>query len=342
MLGDYSTSSSVNRNKYILTESEYIILNEDITDIFDSCIEIFKNILSLVRKCASFLFKKLKIGELADILYKGIKSLPLIGDLLPDRDSKEEKIRRELSTISIGNGVAVATSLITDITNSIWEYIPVTSDFKNNVLLPMFNYNQRKTFLQSLYKMMLDAEINPKYANAYIIILAMKIPLYNMLLVFKPFGSKDIKRSKPTIDDESHPFTSGDPIYTDQGLNETEVKLQNLVKKFIQIQKTSLSELDAARKLTWQLIKDAIVAIIIPLLLPMFNAVKFAFGLKDDNKFHVYFDPLLKFIICLYYYYFLITSIILASLAVSNEEEINPSKTKEETDTSKIGEFEEV
>lgn len=342
MLGECSTSSSVNYNNHIINESEYIVLQEDLQDVLDSCLEILKMIFNMVKKAVVLIVKKLNLSEIADVIYKGIKSLPLIGRLMPDKEAKEEKLRRELSTITVGDGVSKATMVLTDVITSLWNMLPMTSNFKNQVLLPLFDYNERKTFLQTLYKLMLDAEINPKYANAYLVIIAMQIPLYNILLVFKPLWSKDIKRSKPTDDDKNHPWTAGDPVYSEQGLNETEQKLQTNVRKFIQIQKTSLSELDAARKLTWQIVKDAIISITIPLLLPMFNAFKFALGLNDDDSLHVYFDPLIKLIICLYYYYFLITSLIVTSLAISNEEEINPSKSKEELDTSQIGEFEEV
>ena len=113
---------------------------------------------------------------------------------------------------------------------------------------------------------MLDANIPVKYANAYLVLVAMKIPMYNILYVFKPIWYKG--KVNLTDDDKLHPFTAGLPnTNPETGLNETEQRLQKKIQKFIQIKKLAELEerdnnLDLNRKLCIAIIKEAVFSII--------------------------------------------------------------------------------
>lgn len=306
-----------------------IILNEGISDIANDMFEALKKLLVGLKNIVGLIIRKAKIPEICDVLVNILRNIPLINKLIPNKDDDETYLRRTLSNITVGDGIAIATDTITNVTNFIWDHLPVSTNFKNDIILPVFNYNERKTFMQTLYKLMIDAEIPTKYANAYLVVLTMKIPLYNLLYVFKTFWSKDLKKSNPTIEDKAHPWTSGDPVYNEDGLQETEQELLKKVQKFIEIKKRAVSDLDESRKLTWQIIKDSLLAILIPIVLPTVNGCRFLLGTSPDNPIISSIDSFMRLIVMLYYYYFLITSLILTSLAVKNEESINPSIDKE-------------
>lgn len=298
--------------------------------------ESLKYILSKIKDIAIRLAKTLKLAEIGEAILSMIRSIPIIGRLIPNQRDKEKETKSIIGTISLGNGVTKCMNILQYITSSTWNLFPLPSSFKENFIKPIFDYNDRQSFLQALYKMMLDANIEAKYANAYLMVLALKIPLYNMLYVFKPFWSNS--KVNKTNDDKLHPFTSGDPnTNPETGLNETEERLQKKVQKFIQIKKLAEmnendNNLELNSKLTRAIIIESLVGIIVPIILPSLKFFSICFG--KEGGLYDFGSSLITCLLCLYYYYFLVTSIILSSLAIENEESFHPSKKEESNKVS--------
>lgn len=322
-------------SKYI--HSDFILLeanlqNEEKRSLWES----FKGIFSSTKELAVKTIKGMKLDQIGLAILNMLRSVPLLGRLIPNQKDREKQVKAIVGTISIGNGVTKCMTLLQWMTKTVWTIMPLPTSTKNNFLLPIFDYNDRKSFMQTLYKLMLDAEIEPRHANAYLIVLTLKIPIYNMLFVFKSLWSRS--KVNKTKDDELHPWTSGDPnTNPETGLNETEQRLQKKVQKFIQIKKLAIANetdnsLDLNSKLNKEIIKEAIIGLIVPLFLPFLNFFKICFGVSDDNPFHQYVDPAIKWLIIGYYCYFLVTAMVLTSLAIENEEAFHPSKSK--TDNS--------
>lgn len=273
----------------------------------------------------------MKLPEIGRTILVAIKKIPLLGKLIPDQRNEEKRVQETLDTITTGDVVAGIASLLQRMISTAWNWIPLSTTYKNEKILPIFNYNDRMSYLQSLYKIMIDNEVEPKYAKAFMVVICAKMPIYQMMHVWKPFWSK--AKINPTTDDKIHPWTAGDP-YTnpDTGLNEMETLLQKKVQHFIQINKIEIGDLERKRKLAWEILKESIMAIITPMLVQCFDFFKLAFGVSDDSFLHTYVDAPIKALLVLYYYYFLITSLILMSLAVENEESFHPSSEKNNND----------
>lgn len=329
-----------------------LLLSEDGRSILDDdSISSTKWSISTIVESLKHMFSKFKTIALSFIRGKGldqiglailgmIRSIPLLGKLIPIQKDKEKEVKEILGTISIGNGVTKCMNILQNLTSVLWNYFPLPTNFKEDKIKAFFNYNDRQSFLQSLYKMMLDADISSKHANAFLITLALKIPIYNLLFVFKSLWA-DTRRVRKTTDDELHPWTSGDPVTNPEtGLNECEQRLMRKVQQFIQIKKMAeMNEndntLELNSKLNRAIIKEAIVGIIVPFFLPYLNICKITMKVKDDSLAYLLIDTPLRWTIYVFYYYFLATSIILTSLAIDNEETFHPSQDKENEDSTK-------
>lgn len=273
---------------------------------------------------AKKILKMAKIPEIVTTILHFTRSIPFIGSLIPNKQKEETKVKEMLSSITTGDMVTSVTMVPKFIVGRIWQYLPLSTTFKTNIVDNLFGYNDRYGFIQALYKIMIDSEIEPKYARAYIIILSMKVPIYNILYVFKAFWSKKLKKSNPTIEDKIHPWTSGDPIvHPEKGMNETEMILERKVQKFIQAYKVTEGEVARKYKLTRMIIYEAFFAVVTPLLLPMFNFFKISFGVSDTNPLHTEVDQWIKTLLMIYYYYFLIGALLIATLAIDHEDAEN-------------------
>lgn len=279
----------------------------------------------------------MRIPEIVNTILNTLRSIPIINKLIPDNRTEEEKIKGIIDSIITGDVITGIFNLFEKIIYVIYKCIPATESFKQDYIISIFNYNSRETFMRQWYAQLLNNDIPKKYASAYIIILSIKIPIWNMLLVFKSFwNTGQIKKSDETksIDDKIHPFTAGDPINVN-GNNETEMKIQEKCQKFIQISKTSINEINRRKRLTWQIIKDSITGIIPVFFVPFISLFKFGFGVSDDNFLHQYIDPVITTLIMVYYYYFLVTALVLSTLAIEKEESFNPSQD-DNTDINNI------
>ena len=104
-------------------------------------------------------------------------------------------------------------------------------------------------------------------------------------------------------------------------MNETETKIHKRVQKFIQAYKVSSGEVESNYRLTRIIIKDALLGIVIPFLLPMFNFFRISFGtIEGESPLLDMIDSMIKVVLMIYYYYFLITAMVLSSLALDKEE----------------------
>lgn len=312
------THTSKDTINSMLYEYNLPALKTDASNTYNAFKHMIKNTITLIKKAISIV----KIPELVMTILSFTRSIPLIGRLIPNPSSQESRIKEMLSVTEIGDIVTVLANINQFIFSSIWALIPLSNKFKTNIILPIFNYNDRLSFMRSLYRMMVDSSIPPKYAKAYIIIMTLRIPIYNILYVFKSFWT-DTSKSKPTLDDKTHPFTSGNPVYNkDTGMNETETKIHKRVQKFIQAYKVSSGEVESNYRLTRIIIKDALLGIVIPFLLPMFNFFRISFGtIEGESPLLDLIDSMIKVVLMIYYYYFLITAMVLSSLALDKEEE---------------------
>ena len=121
-----------------------------------------------------------------------------------------------------------------------------------------------------------------------------------------------------------HPFVSGDPNRDpDTGFSEADKILSTKFQKFIQIKMTATGDLDLKRKLSRQIIKEIFSAILITWVIFGFSIFK-QIGL-DNNIIGDTLDTVLKWLFLPIYCYILFSSIILTSLAISNEETFRPS-----------------
>lgn len=299
--------------------------------------ESFKALITKTKTIIKTTAKSLKLDQIGLAILDMIKAIPLLGRLIPNQKDKEKEAKSIVGTISIGNGVTKCVNALQYITVFIWNYFPLPTKTKNDFIKPIFNYNDRESFMQSLYKMMLDADIPARQANAYLMILSLKIPIYNLLYVFKPIWSN--AQVNKTEDDKLHPFTSGDPnTNPETGLNECEQILQKKVQKFIQIKKLAdMNEegnsLRLNSKLNRAIIFESLLGVIVPFVLPFVKFFYVCFG-KEGGIFD-YGSTLLTWLLCFYYFYFLFTAITLTSLAINNEESFHPSK-KENKNNNKL------
>lgn len=320
------------------------IFNEGIiSDSLQNCWELFKTLFNGIKAVTIKIYTGAKIPEIVNCIKNFILNLPIINKLIPNKQTEDERVKATLDDITTGDIVSGISNTISTIFGIIWKCIPATTNFKKEIILPIFNYNDRLTYLRTLYKIMVDNDVPPKYARAYLTIQGLMIPMYNILFVFKPIwyrknGNKGIfskpepKDDKRTMDDLAHPWTSGNPnTNSETGLNEMEERVQRNVQKFIQIVKREdLTELEIKHKLAWQIIKDAIPGIVVPFLVPLFRPWKMIFGEGDYYPyFGQYFDGFWRIVLMWYYYYFLVTSQILVSLSVEEEETYHPTTEKE-------------
>ena len=307
--------------------NNYTILQEDVSESLSSVWSAFKTLLSTLKDLLFSIGKGMKLPEIGRTILIALRRIPLIGKLIPNQKTEEQEVKDTVDTITTGDVVTGTVNLLQKMVSTIWKYLPFTTNFKEDVILPIFDYNDRRSYLQSLYKIMVDNEVEPKYAKAFLVIVAAKIPIYQMLYVWKPLWAKG--STNLTVDDKIHPWTAGDPkTNPETGLNEMELRLQQKVQKFIQIKKMEIGELECKRKMAWSIIKESLAAVVTPILLQAFDFFKLAFGVSDSNFLHRYVDGPIKALLILYYYYFLITSFILVSLAIDNEEAFHPSEEK--------------
>lgn len=312
---------------------EIYVLHEDVNESLSMVWTAFKALIVAVKGLIVSVGKGMKLPEIGRTILAMIKKIPFIGKLIPDKKGEEQRVQETVDTIMTGDVVAGTVNLLQRMVSTIWTYIPLSTKFKNEKILPIFNYNDRMSYIQSLYKIMVDNDIEVKYAKAFLVIICSKIPIYQMMYVWKPFWSK--AKTNPTTDDKIHPWTAGDP-YTnpETGLNEMELLLQKKVQHFIQIGRMEIGDLERKRKLSWEIIKESVMAILSPMLIQSFNFFKLAFGMSDDAFLTTYVGEPIRALLVLYYYYFLITSLILMSLAVDNEESFHPTDDRpvEESD----------
>lgn len=301
----------------LLDEYTLPALKTDTINVYNALKQMVRRIMALVRSAISIT----KIPELVTTILSFTRSIPLIGRLIPNASTQEERIKEMVSVTDIGDIVTTLANINQYIFKSIWELIPLSNKFKTNILIPIFNYNDRMSFMRSLYRMMVDSSVPPKYAKAYIIVMTLRIPIYNILYVFKSLWT-DTSKSKPTMDDKTHSFTSGNPVYDKEtGMNETETKIHKKVQRFIQSYKVSNGEVEANYRLTKIIITDSLMGIIVPFLLPMFNFFRIAFGtVEGSSPLLDLIDSMIRVVLMIYYYYFLVTAMVLSSLAVSKEE----------------------
>ena len=302
-----------------------ILLNEGkISDLTKQLWDILKQLLKGIKDITLGVCKTLKLDEIGNAILSLLRSLPIIGRIIPQNKDPTNQVKEITGTILIGDCISIITSLMNNCISFISSILPTSLQ---KFILKIFDYNDRQSFLQALYKIMLDANIPVKYANAYLVLVAMKIPMYNILYVFKPIWYKG--KVNLTDDDKLHPFTAGLPnTNPETGLNETEQRLQKKIQKFIQIKKLAELEerdnnLDLNRKLCIAIIKEAVFSIIPILTLNcwmFFKTLGLSFWGSDS------FDYFLNLCIQLYFYHFLITGLILTALAVKNEQTFNPKK----------------
>lgn len=319
----------------------FILLEANLNTERRSLWQCFKDLFSSSKKLVVDVIKGMKLDQIGLAIMDMLRSVPLIGRIIPNQKDREKQAKAIVGTITIGDGVTKCMNILQWLTKVVWDIIPLPTSTKNNFLLPIFNYNDQKSFIQTLYKMMLDAEIEPRHANAYLVVLSMKIPIYNLLFRFKSLWS--FSKTNKTEDDKLHPWTAGDPnTNPETGLNETDQRLQKKVQKFIQIKKLAVANdtdnsLELNSKLNKAIIKEAVIGMVTPFILPFLNFFKICFGVSDDNLLHTYVDPCIKYLIIFYYVYFLITAFVLTSLAIENEEAFHPStnKSKEENASEK-------
>lgn len=322
--------------KYISNDFE--IVNEDILfKIFDSIDEAwqwFKRFISGLKDLAFKAISGIKLDELGQAILGFLRNLPIIGNFIPNSQDQVDKTKEILGDISIGNGVTKLMNLSQYLITTLWNILPLTTEMKKWIL-SIFDYNDKSTYFQSLYKIMLDANIPVKYANAFLIIMAMRMPVYTMLYNFKPLW--DWKKYNPTEEDKLHPFTAGNPnTDSETGLNEAEQKIQRKVQKFIQIKKLAELEerdnnLDLNKKFSNMIVKEAIISFIPICTLHLFQFFKYGLGISRETNpiLGIVTEPidwLLIILITFYYIYFVVTSLLLTSLAIENEETFHPSQ----------------
>lgn len=305
-------------------ENTSILSSFTFKDIFNS----LKQMLYKIKDIGISFIKGLKLDQIGLAILSILRSIPLLNRIIPNQTDKEKQVKEIIGTISIGNGVTKVMNIMQYCIAGIWNLFPIPTNWKEGIK-GIFDYNDAQSFLQTLYKLMLDANIEPRHANAFLMVIAMKIPIYNLLYKFKPFGFSG--NSNPTTDDQLHPWTSGDPIVDPEtGLNETEKKLQSKVQKFIQIKKQAEIEetdnsLDLNTRLNRAIIKEAIIGFIAPFTIHFLQFFKICFGVSDDSLAHKLFDYPIYILIWVFFIYFLVTGLILAALAIDNEESFNPS-----------------
>lgn len=311
-----------------------IILREDSAEPTLSVSESFRAFGLALKNMLAAVSRGMKLPEISRTILAFLRRVPVIRGMIKNQKSEEDSVRESLDTIATGDVVTGIFNLLNKIVEKIWALIPVSSGIKENTILPMFNYNDRRSYLQALYKIMIDNDIEPKYARALIVVVVCKIPIYQIMYAFKPFWSK--AKTNETTDDKIHPFTAGNPnTNKETGLNEVDTILQKKVQKFIQISKTSLNEIETRRKLSWEIIKESIMAVVGPILAHNFYFLRLSFGFSENNVIAAFIDGSIRMLILAYYYYFLVTALILASLAIKNEDDFNPAvqgEKEEKTD----------
>ena len=311
-----STTSSNKYNVIVTEDLNLAALKTNARNTYDALKSLTKKALLLVKSTINMV----KIPQLVDTILSFVRSIPIVNVLVPNPSNEEARVKEMVSVTEIGDIVTTLANITQFLFTTIWKLLPASNAFKKNIIMPIFNYNDRLTFMRSLYKMIVDSSVPPKYAKAYIIIMTLRIPIYNILFVFKSFWSKE--KSDPTMDDKTHPWTSGNPVYDKEtGMNETERRIHKKIQLFIQIHKTATTDVESSYRLTKTIIKDSIMGIVVPFLLPMFNFFRISFGIGNEEGSMFYMlDGMIKTVLIIYYYYFLITAMILSSLAVDKEE----------------------
>lgn len=301
---------------------DYVVLNEAFfSDIFKIAWTSFTNLFKYLKSLALSAIKTLKLDEIGTALLSLLHDIPIIGKFIPNLQGNENQAKEIVGSIGLGDGIVKAMNMLQFIVNKIFTSIPGYQK-----IIPMFDLNMYKSWMQNQYRAMLNAEIEPKYANAYLMIITLKFPFYVVMYNWKSLWSKGFKHdnNNKSMDDMYHPFVSGDPNRDpDTGFSEADKILSTKFQKFIQIKMTAIGDLDLKRKLSRQIIKEIFSAILITWVIFGFSIFK-QIGL-DDNIIGDTLDTVLKWLFLPIYCYILFSSIILTSLAISNEETFRPS-----------------
>ena len=347
MIGNKEGERSSALPKYDIFSQQ--VLHEDVMfkifDGIDAAWQWFKQFFSGLKTLALKSMRTLRLDEIGQSVLMFLRSLPLIYKILPNGTvSEENKIKAIIGDISIGNGVAIVMNLLQYITSTLWDWLP--GGPVKNWLIEIFGYNDKQSYYQALYKIMLDADIPVSYANAFLMIQIVRMPLYIIWYNFKPFWWKG--KDNPTEEDKLHPFTAGNPVTdSETGLNEAEQKILKKIQKFIQIKKIAEytdedNDLVTQQKLAKAIRNEAIFAFVPLCLLFMARIFRFfqnGFGITKETHpilgtITEPIDTFLEFLMMAYVIYFLVSGIILSSLGIANEETFNPSIRNNSNNTS--------
>ena len=306
------------------------ILNEAFfSDIVKSVWASFTNIFKQLKELSVSAIKTLKLDEIGASILSLLKDIPILGRFVPDLRGNENQAKEIVGSIGIGDGISKAMNSLQFIVNKVFINIPGYQS-----ILSMFDINSRRSWLQKWYQAMLNAEIEPKYANAYLMILSIKIPFYTVMYNWKSLWSKGIKpdESGKRTDDKLH-FTQGDPNRdADTGFDETDKILSIKFQKFIQIKLTSTGDLDTKRRLSRQIIKETFTTVLTTWIIFGFSIFK-QIGL-DGNIIGDTLDTILRWMFLPIYCYLLFSAVVLTSLAIENEETFRPSNKNVNKDSN--------
>ena len=296
---------------------DLIVLNES---LFSDIIGSIKNLFKKIKDISILAIKTLKLDEVGASMLSLLREIPIIGRLIPNIQSTEIQAKEIIGSIGIGDAISKCMNMLQYVINKIFTNLP-----GSNSILSLFDLNKRRSWLQKWYQAMLNAEIEPKYANAYLMILSIKIPFYTVLYNWKSLRSKGLKsdESGKSEDDKLHPFVSGDPNRDpDTGFDETEKILSIKFQKFMQIKLTGTSDLDVKRRLSRQIIKETFTSFLMTWVVSGFAIFRY---LGMDGPFGQAGDSVLRWLLLPIYFYLLFTALILTSLAIENEETFRPS-----------------
>ena len=302
-----------------------------------------------VKSTLMLILKGTRLDKVGNHLLNIVKDLTIMRKVLPNKDRDERQLSALLSRQIIGDTVTDISRLINSCSGILWKGITLGGkgyfgESLSNFWKGVISSNDHITFIQELYAMAVNSGVPPRYAKAYLIILAFRRPLYVFWYDWKtfdiPYLFSKTDRHKDgdqvegqTDDDKAHAFTSGVAERDSEGLTKSDRILQEKMRKIIFIaQNESYTDIQKQSKISWRIAWESIISIIGVIFISGFRFFRLAFGLQyGDNTTLDTIDTFLKNFILIYYSYFLITALMINNIAFKQEELVNPN---EDTDTS--------